>query len=430
VSAAVVTIACAKVGAFTSIVAAHSWGWKAAARAHDTGCPWACKLLDMGDGAPPSPPSARAGVAPLPRTRRRRLTVVILGLGLTLGGGALGVWLAAGSRIVNERLDHRALRSMAGMAARRPRETAPRPLPYTNAAELEVRTRPRDGGLAVDRTPMRRFRMDDGALIQEVLTFPSAIPLDHAQSNTAVVYVYRHGRLGERPVVVWVPGQYVVDRAFVPISWFTREIVLRGADVVLLVPPYHLERTPPGFDSGDAVFATSLADHLDVFAQELSDLRALVAWLRREGAKTVGGFGGSVGAMLLLRMATWETSLDFLTAFIPMLRLADVLDSPEAEPMRRRLQEEGRTVDEMKRLYAALDPSADRPRMTPARISVLYARYDLVAPPAATLAWARTFGVTRVLGYDRGHALALFTRPMYRDYARLLDEDLRALDQR
>jgi len=32
-----------------------------------------------------------------------------------------------------------------------------------------------------------------------------------------------------------------------------------------------------------------------------------------------------------------------------------------------------------------------------------------------------------VHAYDRGHSLALFTRRMYGDYARLLDEDLRAL---
>jgi dienelactone hydrolase len=196
---------------------------------------------------------------------------------------------------------------------------------------------------------------------------------------------------------------------------------------VLLVPPYHLERTPRGFDSGDAVFATSLPDHLRVFAQELSDLRRLVAWLRAQGAPRVGGFGGSVGAMLLLRMATWEASLDFLTVFIPMLHLDEVLGRPEAEPMRRRLRAESRSVEELARVYAALDPSLVRPRIDPARVSVLYGRYDLIAPAAATLAWARDWGVTRVHAYDRGHSLALFTGRMYRDYASLLDEDLRAL---
>jgi hypothetical protein len=356
----------------------------------------------------------------------RNATLAIV---LALGVGVLGALLASGRRALNEILDHRALKTMAAVALRAPEGGVRQPLPYTNAAELEMLTRPRDGALELHRAPMRRFRLDDGALIQEVVTFPSPIHLDHAESNAATAYVYRHGPLGERPVVVWVPGQYVVDLALIPISWFTREVVRRGADVVLLVPPYHLERTPRGFDSGDAVFATSPADHLNLFAQELSDLRRLIAWLRAQGAQTVGGFGGSVGAMLLVRVETWDSPLDFLTVFIPMIHLAGVLDRSDAEPMRRRLREEGRSLDEMRRIYAALDPTLDPPRINPARISVLHGKYDLVAPASATLAWARAWGVTRLRAYERGHALALFTRRMYGDYARLLDEDLRALGQ-
>jgi hypothetical protein len=359
--------------------------------------------------------------------RRPKARAALVALGLVVVVGVGGAWVAVDTRTLNELLDRRALKTMADVAARGSTARAAAPVPYSNAAELEALTRPRDGVLEVARAPMRRFRLDDDALVQEVVTFPSAIALDHHESNTVTAYVYRHGRLGERPVVVWVPGQYVVDVALVPISWFTREIVRRGADVVLLVPPYHLERTPRGFDSGDAVFATSLADHLNVFAQELSDVRRLVAWLRAQGASTVGGFGGSVGAMVLLRAATWDRSLDFLTVFIPMIHLAGVLDAPEAEPMRRRLRAEGRSVDELAGLYAALDPTLGAPQLPPGRISVLYGRYDLVAPASATLAWARAWGVTRLRAYDRGHALALFTRRMYVDYVRLLDEDLRAL---
>ena len=383
----------------------------------------------MADDVSPDPTSIRNAGVPVVRSRSRKRVAVLLLVVLVFAVGVVGAPFAIGTRTVSEFLDHRALSAMAGVALRGPIGGATQPFPYTTAAELETLTRPREPMLAVAREPMRRFRMDDAGLTQEVITFPSAIRLEHAESNTARAYVYRRGRLGERPVVVWVPGQYVVDLALIPISWFTREIVRRGADVVLVVPPYHLERTPLGFSSGDAVFATSLADHLGVFAQELSDLRRLVAWLRSQGVETVGGFGGSVGAMLLLRIATWERSLDFLTVFIPMIRLADVLEGPDMEPMRRRLREEGRSVDEMKRIYGALDSSLDQPRMSPARISVLYGRYDLVAPAPTTEAWARAWGVTRLLPYDRGHALALFNRQMYKDYARLIDEDLRALDR-
>jgi hypothetical protein len=363
----------------------------------------------------------------IPNVGRRRPWRILLIFLVPVAACLAGAPFLAGTRAVNEALDRRALRTMAEVAARAPVRAEPPALPYANAAALERLTHPPADELAVARAPMRRFRLGDDALEQEVLTFPSAIHLEHAESNTSTAYVYRHGRLGERPVVVWVPGQYVVDLALIPISWFTREIVRRGADVVLLVPPYHLDRTPRGFASGDAVFDTGLADHLNVFAQELSDLRRLVAWLRAQGAPAVGGFGGSVGAMLLLRMATWDRSLDFLTVFIPMLHLGNVLDGAEGEPIRARVRAEGSTVEELQRIYGALDPTAEEPGIDPKRVSVLYGRYDLVAPARATEAWARERGVSRLSGYERGHALALFTRRMYRDYARFLDEDLRAL---
>ena len=365
----------------------------------------------------------------VPRSRRCRTKRALLAVGIVVAALALGVTLAAGSRAVNRFLDGRAIATMAAAARRAPARApgaSQAPLPWTTASELEALTRPPPGALAVAVGPLTRFRMDDPTLVQEVITFPSAIPLDHPESNVARAYVYRHGRLGERPVVLWVPGQYVIDLALTPISWFTTEIVRRGADVVLFVPPYHLERTPAGMSSGDAVFATSLSDHLNVYAQELSDLRRLARWLRRRGVPALGGFGGSVGGLLLLRIVTWDDAFDFLTAFIPALSLGDVLEQPEARPFRERLAAEGHAVAEMARIYAALDPTFAKPRLDPARISALYGRYDRIAGERRILDWARAWGVTRLFGYPRGHALALFNTRMYADYARILDEDLRA----
>jgi hypothetical protein len=344
-----------------------------------------------------------------------------------LAAVGLGAPLAARTRAVNRFFDAWAVRSMAKMAERPPAPPTGTALPWRTEAELEALTRPPRAALEIASQPMTRFRMDDPTLVEEVITFPSAIVLDHPESNTARAYVYRHGRLGDRPVVLWVPGQYVINLALIPISWFTTEIVRRGADVVLFVPPYHLDRTPSGFSSGDAVFATSLSDHLNVFAQELSDLRRLAGWLRQQGVQTLGGFGGSMGGMLLLRIVTWDESFEFLTVFIPVIALGDMLEQPEAEPFRRRLAAEGRTVAEMTAIYASLDPTHAETHLGAARISVLYGRYDPIASERRILDWARAWGVTRLHGYPRGHALALFTPGMYADYAQILDEDLRAL---
>jgi hypothetical protein len=364
-------------------------------------------------------------MAPTRPTLSRRAWIV-LASAILLIALAIGVPLAAGTRLVNEVLDGRSIAAMAAVTASRSHGPILDGAPYANATELELLTRPDTVGLAVSAQPLRRFRLDEPGLTEELVSFASAIRLDHPESNLARAYVYRHGQLGQRPVVLWVPGQYVMDLASIPISWFTRQIVRRGADVVLLVPPYHLERSPAGFSSGDAVFATSLKDHLNVFAQELSDLRRLVVWLRAQGVRTLGGFGGSVGALTLLRTASWD-KLDFLTVFIPIVRLASLLDQPEADPMRRRIATEAPSADLVIDAYAALGPGPGPSLLDPGRISVLYGRYDRVTTEAQVTAWAATWGVHRLHAYPRGHALSLFTPSMYADYARILDDDLRAL---
>ena len=360
----------------------------------------------------------------------RRIAWVLGGFMVLSVVAAAALWLVAATRWFNELLDARALAFMARTAERGRPDPAGLQLPYRDARELEALTRPAGAPLVPRIGPMpvaRRLGRED--LTQEVLYFPSAIPLAHPEANTASAFVYRHARLGERPIVLWVPGLFVSNLALSPISWFTRQALDRGADVVLYVPPYHLERTPAGYQSGEAFFATSLGDHLSAFAQELSDLRRLAAWLRAQGRGPVGGFGASLGALELLRLASWDDTLDFLTAFIPVVRPTDLIARPEAEPMRRRLAGEGASLEEMRQIYGAFDLTvADRPgRLAPARISVIYGRYDLIGVPESVETWARRWGVTRLFPFQRGHTLSLFHRRAHEDYGRALEEDLRAL---
>jgi hypothetical protein len=356
------------------------------------------------------------------RRGRTALVAALVALSVALTA-IIVIELALPSPAINRALDRRALRYMANVARRA--ASGPMTLPFATAADLESWTRPKRP-LHVELRPLPhgRHRRDRG-LTQEEMTFSSAIQVRHRESNLVHAYVYRHGRLGDRPVVLWVPGLYVVELAFVPIGWFLDEILSRDMDVVFYVPPYHLERTPAGFASGDALLATDLPDHFAALAQELSDVRALAAWLRAQGPPLLGGFGGSLGGTMLLRMATWDDTLDFLTVMMPPLRLADVLLArPEAAAVRARLLGEGRTLGEIAAGYGAFDASHERPLLPPERISVLQGRFDLLAPQAALLEWARRWNIAEVHSYPRGHALMLFNRSMYRDYGRLLETRL------
>ena len=213
-----------------------------------------------------------------------------------------------------------------------------------------------------------------------------------------------------------------------PVGWLLDRVLEAGADVLFFVPPYHLDRTPRGWDSGDAVLAAELPDHLGVIAQGVADLRQLCAWLRAQGVPALGGFGGSMGASMLLQVARMDRSLDFFTGLIPLVRWDDLfLGPPEFQPLRDLVVEQGHDPRRLVALYAELDPAAVAPTIPPERVSLLVAEYDQVARSGPLSQWRQAWGLTRVRSYPRGHATILLTPDLYRDYSTFLAEDLAAM---
>ncbi|MGC4119180.1 MAG: prolyl oligopeptidase family serine peptidase [Myxococcales bacterium] len=281
----------------------------------------------------------------------------------------------------------------------------------------------------VSLTPLEPLRrIDDPTIIQEELRFASAIPLRLEEAAQAKAYVFRHGPLGERPTLLFVPGQNINWRDYASFDSFFEQALARDMDVVFFVPPYHLSRTPAGYGSGDAFLATDFIDHLRAFAQELSDLRALTAWLRERGVRDLGAFGGSMGGTMVLRLIGWAPIFDFVIAMQPVVDWNALILRPEMAPVRARLREQGVSDEDVMLAYHAIDPrTATAPRLSSQRITLLYGRYDLIAAEGPLLSLKRQWSIGRVRVYDRGHAfLTVGGRPS-RDFGLALEMDLRAL---
>lgn len=343
-------------------------------------------------------------------------------------GLLFGLWALSGCATVSADLDHAALLAKAQLAqARAPRRRAPQAWPFEDYVQLERRTRP-DVQFTPKSRPLIQHRRSARGLVQEELRFPSRVHLQHPESNVAIAYLYRHGPLGERPVVVFAPGLYVSEAAMTPVGWLLDRVLEAGADVLFYVPPYHLGRTPRGWASGDAVLAAELPDHLGVIAQGVADLRQLCAWLRAEGVPAVGGFGGSMGASMLLQVSRMDRSLDFYTGLIPLVRWDDLfLGPPEFQPLRDLVVAQGHDPRQLVALYAELDPAAVPPTLPPERVSLLVAEHDQVARRGPLVAWQRAWGLTRIRTYPRGHSTILLTPAIYSDFSAFLAEDLAAV---
>ena len=120
-----------------------------------------------------------------------------------------GLLALTGCATLSTDLDRSALLAKAQLAqARAPRRRAPQAWPFESYAQLERRTRPFPSFQPVIR-PLARHRRALSGLVQEELRFLSRVQLQQPESNVAIAYLYRHGPLGDRPVVVFAPGLYV-----------------------------------------------------------------------------------------------------------------------------------------------------------------------------------------------------------------------------
>jgi pimeloyl-ACP methyl ester carboxylesterase len=299
------------------------------------------------------------------------------------------------------------------------------PLPYQSAEDLERLTRP-DLMPQVAIEPEVGHRLDDVRLKQEQLSFDSAIHLRHAESDRAVFHLWRRGPLGRRPLLLWIPGLHVAERDWPSLSEYFTRVLEAGADVIMIEPPYHLSRTPRGFGSGEAVLATDYVDHLSVFAQEISDVRRLVTWLRSRGVRRLGAFGSSMGGGVAMRVATFDRVFDFLVLKQPLVDWNVVVSQPELAPVRQHIEAQGVTPKAMQAAYSALDSRGEEPKLAAAHIFLLYGRFDQIAPEPEALSLARAWGVSNVIAYPRGHSLIMFGGRPYRDVQRIIADEVGA----
>ncbi|MBL8954208.1 MAG: hypothetical protein JNK82_25750 [Myxococcaceae bacterium] len=330
--------------------------------------------------------------------------------------------LLAGCAHLHRAVDGAAIDDKVRLVLTLPPTPAKRPLPWSDAASLEQVTRPEP--LVFTTEPLEQHRLHREGLVQERWSYDSKLKVRFEGSNRAAVYVYRAGELGERPIVLWVPGLAVDASAFPAIRGLISEAVDRGADVVFIVPPYHLERTPPGHGSGDVLMATDATDHFTALAQGLQELRSVLAWLVDLHPPKLGAFAGSMGAAALTRAMSFDGGLDFATLFIPVVAWEDmVFGIARMEPVRAQLRNAGVPDEEARAMYAALDGSSTVPPKR-AHVSVLAARYDLIARRAPLERLVERWRLKEPVWLESGHAGALLLPSTSRLYAKLLDEDL------
>lgn len=214
---------------------------------------------------------------------------------------------------------------------------------------------------------------------------------DDGSSNTrAHAYLLRdHTRTGgaDRPWVVVLHGHRMGEPRDLMLLGSFRLRKELGVDVAHLVLPMHGPRNRdrqsqpfPGVDP--------IANFVGM-AQAVSDARALLAWLRAEGASRIGVYGVSLGGHVTAMLAGLEPELDCVVAGVPTSDVATML----ADTMRARWGEEAvaasHVQDEAFRGLSRLVSPLAFPAQVPIDRRHIYAAVGdrLVTPQQALALW-------------------------------------------
>lgn len=237
-------------------------------------------------------------------------------------------------------------------------------------------------------------------------SFGAAARDERGRNRFARAHLWTHGERG-RTAVICVHGYRggfpaIDGRAFgVPRLFGTL-----GFDVALAILPYHAGRAPHGTTSG-ALFLNDPLRTLEAMAQTIDDLRALAAWLRSEGAASVGAIGMSLGGYVTALLAAVEPALDFSVPIIPVASFADILwhraglRGEHADRI-----EAGMDLALMRRLFAPHCPLTHAPRVAPERRLVIGGAADRIVPPEHPAALAAHWG-SSVEWFPGGHLAQL-----------------------
>lgn len=293
---------------------------------------------------------------------------------------------------------------------------------FTAGFSLEKETRP------VYHEDVKSSKLDRWLLDQprsfrieyDKLSFPSLVD-SGSRRDTAYFYVYKKGDLKNRNVILFVPGFRVTDIAFKYLSRFFYDAIERDYDVLMYVPPFHLDRKIPGKDDGDGFFSSNTLANIKLMVNMVREIRTIVKYLEQKGVKSISAWGGSMGAASVL-VSSSMIKYRHIAVMIPVVDWGLVaVENKVMSKVKARLARSGFDEELLRKSYSLVSPVMYRPLTPPEKIYVQYALLDQLIDGKYIRLYAEKYGIKRIDSYMSSHSTVLLYSQIYSDYADFLD---------
>lgn len=263
-----------------------------------------------------------------------------------------------------------------------------------------------DAPADVRRTRRRRLGIDFEHLsfashYRPPVELPGAGRWHEGEANRhAHAYLLRHGDR-PRPWVVMLHGHRMGEPRDLRMLGSKRLQHDLGVDVAHLVLPMH---GPRGRGGGHPFPGLDPVTNFLGMAQSVCDARALLAWLRADGADRIGVFGVSLGGHVAALLAGLDGDISCVVAGVPTSDIATML----ADTMRAHWGEEtvaaSHVLDDASRTLSWLvSPLALAPAVPWERRYIYAAVGDRLVTPQQALALWRHWDSPTILWLQGGH---------------------------
>lgn len=240
-----------------------------------------------------------------------------------------------------------------------------------------------------------------------LVKFPSVMPTPEYPQNQTVhaeVLVPRYAA-AQMPAVI-ILHSWGVQKPDIETS-LARSLTRRGLVTAVMTLPYHIQRTPAGYLSGELMIVPDVSHMRDTMRQAALDVRKLVDWLQEQpqiAQDRIGVVGISLGAIIGALVLGVEPRLKAGVLVLGGANLAHVLwRSPLTMNVRGELRSRGIGYEQLRREMEPVEPLTFLRGQHGERVLMINGRYDLVIPREDALALRNGLGEGPILWLNTGH---------------------------
>jgi len=232
----------------------------------------------------------------------------------------------------------------------------------------------------------------------------------------ALFYVMQQKPWVNSRVILWIPGFGVSNMAFNFLKKFFTSEIEEGYNIVIYIPPYHMDRQKKGESAGSGLLSSNPLDNIKKMVNSVKELRTVYRYLENKKVQSISMWGGSMGGAFALMLQSLE-KFDHLSLMIPVL---DWNSFTTPESVLPQYLEAGFDKNLIQAAYALISPVNYKLSIPPVRIQIEAAEFDQLNPIKKTKNYCNVNNIKKFNIYPSGHATILLYKDVYRDYEKFL----------